>query len=185
MRKIFILGPQGSGKGTQATLLSEKLSIPHLSMGQLLRDEVASGSELATEISSVTDSGNLVSDELALSVLKKRLEADDTKQGYILDGYPRNEAQYQVYKDYDEPTDVLVLTVPREESLKRMQKRAEVEKRIDDTPEAMRRRLEIYDQDTSPMLDHYRSSGTVREVDGVGTVEEIAVRMAEALGLDN
>ena len=181
MHKILILGPQGSGKGTQANLLSKKLSIPALSMGQLLRDIKASGTDFGNEIGAIIDRGDLVPDDIALEVLRLRLEHEDAQAGYILDGYPRNAAQNAVYKTFDAPTAMLVITVPREESLKRMHARAKIEQRVDDTPEAINRRLDIYEHETRPIIDDYRAIGVVHDIDGVGTVEEIAQRINSAL----
>lgn len=181
MYKIFILGPQGSGKGTQANLLSQKLGIPALSMGQLLRDETASGSDLGKEIQDVINRGELVSDQLALQILKGRLSREDAKDGYILDGYPRNKAQYEAFASFDAPTAVLVITVPREESVARLMRRAQIEQRPDDTKEAIERRLEIYDQETKPIIDWYRAQGIVHEINGVGSLEDVEARIDAAL----
>src|SRR3989338_7178193 len=117
--KILLVGPQGSGKGTQAELLSKHLGIPAFGMGQLCREEVASGSEMGKKIDSIIKGGNLVSDQDAADLLQKRLSRPDTQNGYILDGYPRNSAQYSVFT-FDHPTDIVVIEVPREESLKRL-----------------------------------------------------------------
>ncbi|MFH1766805.1 MAG: adenylate kinase [Patescibacteria group bacterium] len=182
MHKIIILGPQGSGKGTQAKILAERLNLPALSMGQLLRDEVASGSDLASEISSFIDGGNLVPDELALRVLKKRLDqADAQAGGYVLDGYPRNLAQYEVYKEFDQPNVVLLIDVPREESIARIMKRAEIEAREDDTPEIIERRLQIYEEETKPVLDEYEKAGLLKRISGLGEIEEISHRIEQTI----
>src|SRR3989338_6732229 len=117
--KILLVGPQGSGKGTQAELLSKHLGIPAFGMGQLCREEVASVSEMGQKIDSIIKGGNLVSDHDAANLLKKRLAQPDTQNGYILDGYPRNPSQYAAF-NFDTPTDVVVIEVPREESLKRL-----------------------------------------------------------------
>ncbi|MCH8049110.1 nucleoside monophosphate kinase [Patescibacteria group bacterium] len=183
MHKIFILGPQGSGKGTQAEILSDKLGIPALSMGQLLRDEVVAKGPLAETISSFIDKGNLVPDDLALEVLKRRLEQDDAKRGYIIDGYPRNEAQHKVFQEYDQPTTVLVITVPYDESMKRLLDRAEIEKRKDDTAELIARRLQIYEEDTRPIIEKYEKEGLVKVIDGLGSIEEVVGRIEKALGI--
>jgi adenylate kinase len=179
--KILILGPQGSGKGTQANILSEVLNIPALSMGQLLRNEIASGSDLGNEISSIINQGNLVSDDLALQILKKRLFQPDAENGYILDGYPRNKAQQEAYSTFDSPTEVLVIQVPRDESVSRLLKRAEIEGRADDTQELIEKRLNIYTEQTQPIIDMYKQQGVVKEVDGIGTIEEIAKRIKETI----
>lgn len=183
MRKILILGPQGSGKGTQAVRLSQKLNIPAISMGELLRDEVASGSELAQTISSYIDQGQLVPDDLALEVLKQRLNKEDAAKGYILDGYPRNLEQYAVFEVYDQPTAVLIIDVPREESVRRLLHRAEVEGRKDDTLEVIKERLRIYHEETEPVIEKYAESGIVYNIDGVGTMEEVEERIDQVLNI--
>jgi len=181
--KILILGPQGSGKGTQAQLLAERTGLPALSMGQLLRDEVASESLLGQKIDSIINAGNLVSDDIALDVLKLRLQKDDAKEGYIVDGYPRNLAQYQTFSNFDIPTALLVITVPKEETLKRLLKRAEIEGRLDDNEETILKRLAIYDQETAPLIEKYTEMGIAHMIDGVGTIEEVAERINKALGV--
>lgn len=179
MHKILILGPQGCGKGTQAKILAQKLDVPELSMGALLRDAAAEGGDLGEQIAAIQKSGNLVSDQVALDVLKQRLAKPDAANGYVLDGYPRNEAQYQAYDTFDKPTEVIVMTVPREVSIERMMARAAVESRSDDTPEGIARRLQIYEDDTRPMIAHFADRGIVHLIDGVGTVEEVAARIAK------
>lgn len=177
MQKILILGPQGCGKGTQATILAEKLGVPELSMGALLRAAAAEDGDFALRIADIQKRGELVSDVDALTVLKKRLAQPDASHGYVLDGYPRNEAQYGAYIDFDVPTHVIVITVPHDVSMARLLKRAEVEKRVDDTPEVIDRRLQIYHDDTQPMITHFAERGIVREVDGTGSIEEVAEKI--------
>ncbi len=183
MHRILILGPQGSGKGTQANILAEKLGIPALSMGQLLREEKASGSEMGAEIASYIDGGNLVPDELTTRVFKKRLEADDVQGGYIIDSFPRFMEQYESSKSFFEPTAVIALMVPEEESIKRMKQRAQKEQRVDDTEEAMRKRLQWSVEQTQPVIDAYVEAGVCHVVEGLGTIEEIAKKIEDALGL--
>lgn len=179
--KILVLGPQGSGKGTQANILSKKLNIPALSMGQLLRDEVASGSELGQKVDEIINRGELVSDDVALEVLKVRLQKSDAEGGYILDGYPRNMAQFRTFEGFDNPTALIVVTVPTEETLNRLLKRAEIEGREDDNEETIMKRLNIYHNDTEPIIEEYRKLGVVKEIDGVGTIEEVEKRIEQAL----
>lgn len=182
MKKILILGPQGSGKGTQAEILSKKLDIPTLSMGQLLRDEIATGSELGKTIDKIIHGkGNLVPDDIALEVLKKRLKKENTSNGYILDGYPRNISQKKTYETFDTPTDVLIINVPKDESLSRLLKRAELEGRPDDTKDLILHRLDVYERETLPIIDEYKEQGIVRVADGIGSIEEIAKRIEKAL----
>lgn len=177
LHRIFLLGPQGCGKGTQAAILSERLKIPQFSMGQLLRDATSRKDALAERIQAIQSKGELVPGNVVAEMLRARLCMADCAGGYILDGFPRNQDQYDSYAKHDKPTAVIVIEVPREVSIERIAHRSRTEHRTDDTPEAIRRRLEIYDQDTEPMINHYRSQGLVREVDGVGTVEEVADRI--------
>lgn len=182
MYKILLLGPQGSGKGTQAAILSEKLGIPALSMGQLLRDEIEKGGMIADRIRDIVHGGGLVGDDVAIVVLAKRLQEADALKGYILDGFPRNEEQFAAYDGYDQPTHVVVLNLQKDASLERIAHRARVEVRADDTPEVIAKRLALYDAETIPMLErHYTSRGIVHQVDASGTIQEVAERVWEAV----
>ena len=183
MHKILILGPQGSGKGTQAMRLAQKLHIPALSTGNLLREEVASGSTLGKQIASFIDKGNLVPDEITSSVLKKRLTQDDVARGFILDGFPRFMEQYESAKTFLEPTAVLIIDVPKEESLKRILKRAEIENRTDDTPESIERRLAWSREKTVPVIEQYTTLGLTHTVNGVGEIDEVEERINQVLGI--
>lgn len=177
MHKIFILGPQGSGKGTQSRLLAQRLGVPALSMGALLRDAAAKGGERGRRIAEIQESGRLVSDVDALDVLRERLSEPDAANGYVLDGYPRNEAQYRAYEAFDWPTEVIVLTLPTEIAIERLHARAQTEHRNDDTADAIAERLEIFERDTKPMIAHFSKMGIVHEVDGHGSIEEVAARV--------
>lgn len=183
MHKVLILGPQGCGKGTQAKILAQKLGVPELSMGALLRDAAAEGGEFGDSIAAIQARGELVSDETALEVLKRRLARADAVDGYVLDGYPRNEEQYRAYITFDKPTTVLVISVPREISLERLAGRAAKEKRADDTPEATAKRLEIYERDTKPVIAHLRDFGVVHDIDGTGSVEEVSRQIDQIFSL--
>ncbi|NBS41084.1 nucleoside monophosphate kinase [bacterium] len=205
--KIILLGPQGSGKGTQAQMLAKRLGVPALAMGQLLRDEVAAKSEIGLRVDGILKSGNLVSDEVAAEVLQARLKRDDAANGYVLDGYPRNLKQYAMFT-FDEPTHVLVLDVSREESLARLGGRLTCDRcgavrstsdgsmigdacecggafmqRTDDTPEAIGRRLDIYENDTTPMLAKFEERGLLVHVDGMGGISDVEARILTTLGL--
>lgn len=183
INKILVLGPQGSGKGTQADILAKKLNIPALSMGNLLRAEVSSGSDLGKQISAFIDEGNLVTDEITSAVLKKRLSDPDAANGFILDGYPRFMEQYEVSKTFLEPTAVLVVSVPQEESMKRILKRAEIEKRTDDTPESIERRLTWSREKTEPVIEKFKQEGILHLIDGMGSVEEVEGRIKLELNI--
>jgi len=175
--RIFILGPQGSGKGTQAMILSSKLDIPALSMGQMMREEVAGGSELGMIVKNAVDTGVLAADATALEIFMNRVKQDDCKNGFIIDGYPRNLAQYNVLKDRMTPTHLIVIDVPREESMDRMLRRAKIEQRPDDDPAIMEQRLRIYEEETLPVVAEYKTLGVVRLVNGLGTVNQVAERV--------
>lgn len=205
--KILIAGPQGSGKGTQAERLAVKLGIPALSMGQLLRDEVAAGTELGNRMKAAVEGGGLVPESIAAEILKGRLAKPDVTGGYILDGYPRSLGQLS-YFTFDTPTHVIVLDVPREESLRRLTHRLTCtkcgavaneldgrvkgdtcacgglfEKRKDDVPEAIERRLGIYANETTPVLNEFGKRGSLRHVDGVGSIPLVTERIEKELGL--
>src|SRR5687767_7397537 len=148
--RLVLLGAPGSGKGTQAARLKEHLQVPHISTGDLLRGEVAAGSKLGLEAKAVMDAGNLVSDEILLGMLEDRFSRPDTAGGFILDGYPRNLAQADaldvLLKKIGQPMDFAVqLEVPTELLVERIAGRAAEQGRVDDSPEAVRTRLKVYD----------------------------------------
>ena len=184
--RIVLLGAPGAGKGTQAALLVERLKIPHVSTGDMLRAAVTAETEVGLRAKAVMDSGKLVSDEIVIAIAKERLARDDCRQGFILDGFPRTGAQAEaldaMLEDLSTPLDCcLALTVDTAEVVQRLLKRAEIEGRADDNEEAIRERLRVYAEQTAPLLDHYRVQDLLREVHGMGTVEEIARRIEEVL----
>ncbi len=146
-------------------------------MGHLLREEAKGEGPLAEKVRAIVDTGNLVSDVVAEAVLRKRLMEPDVVSGYILDGFPRNFEQMKAFAGFDQPTAVIVIDIPKRESRARLQNRAVTEGRTDDTPEIIEKRLGIYSTDTVPIIDEYKKFGVVREVDGMGTIEEVAQRI--------
>jgi len=203
--KILFMGPQGSGKGTQTERLSQSLRIPAFGMGQLLREEIAKESDLGIMFQEILKRGELVSDEDAAKMLKARIANPDTQNGYILDGYPRNLSQFSAFT-FDTPTHVIVIDIPVEESLKRLGGRltckacnkvgsvndglkagdtcvcgGEWHQREDDTPDAIKRRLDIYQNDTAPVIAEYEKQGIVHRINGVGSINEIYERILEIL----
>jgi adenylate kinase len=183
---LVLLGPPGSGKGTQATRLKEYLQVPHISTGDLLRAEVAAGSPLGVQAKEVMARGNLVSDEILLGMLESRFSRPDTKNGFILDGYPRNLAQADalgvLLKKIGQPMDYAVqLEVPTELLVERIAGRAAAEGRADDTPESVRTRLKVYNDQTAPVIEYYRQHGQLTVVNGVGSLDDVFNRLIEAL----
>lgn len=184
--RLVLLGAPGSGKGTQAAKLKDFLQVPHISTGDLLRGEVAAGSKLGLEAKEVMARGELVSDEILLGMLEDRLQREDCRNGFILDGYPRNLAQADALDTLlariKQPMDYAVqLEVPTDLLVERIAGRAAAEGRADDNPESVRNRLNIYDTQTAPVIDFYRQNGQLNVVDGVGELDEVFNRILSAI----
>ncbi|HZV39368.1 MAG TPA: adenylate kinase [Pseudoxanthomonas sp.] len=184
--RLVLLGPPGSGKGTQATRLKEYLQVPHISTGDLLRAEVAAGSPLGLQAKEVMARGELVSDAILLGMLEDRFSRDDTRAGFILDGYPRNLAQAdalgKLLEKLGQKFDSAVqLEVPTELLVERIAGRAAAEGRADDNPESVRKRLQVYTDQTAPVIEYYRQHGELTVVDGVGSLDEVFSRIVEAI----
>ena len=185
--RLVLLGPPGSGKGTQATRLKDLLQIPHISTGDLLRAEVAAGTELGLAAKEVMARGELVSDEILLGMIRSRLSRDDVANGFILDGYPRNVAQANALEallaDINQPLQAVVqLDVANELLVERIAGRAKAEGREDDNPESVRKRLQVYTDSTAPVIGFYEGRGSLAKVDGVGSLDEVFARIMAALG---
>ncbi len=173
--KIVLLGAPGSGKGTQAENVVKKYQIAHISTGDLLRAEVAAGSPLGKQAKEIMESGALVSDEIVLGMIEARLAQDDTKNGFMLDGFPRTLAQAEgldtLLTKIGQPLDVVVfLDVDYGEIMQRLLAR----KRADDNEETIRNRLKVFENQTAPLIDYYKTKGNLRTVKGVGVVDEIS-----------
>jgi adenylate kinase len=184
--RLVLLGAPGSGKGTQAARLKDHLQVPHVSTGDLLRGEVAAGSKLGVAAKEVMARGELVSDEILLGMLEDRLSRPDTRGGFILDGYPRNLAQAAaldaLLARIGQPMDYAVqLEVPTSLLVERIAGRAKAEGRADDNPESVRKRLEVYDSQTAPVIEFYRQHGQLTVVDGVGGLDDVFNRIIEAI----
>ncbi len=184
--RLVLLGAPGSGKGTQAATLKQKLGIPHVSTGDLLRAAVKAGTPLGLKAKVVMDAGQLVSDEIVLGMLEERVSQPDAKGGFILDGYPRNLAQCAALEALldrlNQPLDVAIkLEVPNELIVERIAGRAAAEGRVDDTPETVRARLRVYAEQTAPVADHFAAIGKLITVDGVGELDEVYNRIIAAL----
>ncbi|TQJ29729.1 adenylate kinase [Microbacterium sp. SLBN-146] len=184
--RLVLVGPQGSGKGTQAERIAERFRIAAISTGDVFRQNIKDETDLGRQVKSIIDAGDLVSDALTFEVVRDRLTQPDAATGFLLDGFPRNLGQLGLLDTYlDEReaplTAVLELGVPRAVSMDRLMRRAFEQGRTDDTEEAIANRLSIYERETAPILEVYRDHGLVDSIDGVGSLDEVTERIFSAL----
>lgn len=184
--RIVLLGAPGSGKGTQAAILKQKLGLAHISTGDLLRAQVAAGTELGIKAKAVMERGELVSDEIVLGMLEERMREADVAKGFILDGYPRNVAQCealdQLLQRIGMPVQMAIqLDVDEAVLLDRLAARASKENRADDSPDSVRFRLGVYQAQTAPVVDFYAGKQLLQRVAGTGSVEQINQRLLDLL----
>lgn len=183
---LVFLGPPGVGKGTQAAKLAEDLKLPHISTGAIFRDHLKRETELGKKAKSYMDSGNLVPDELTVSLVMDRLDQPDCAEGYILDGFPRNVKQAEALhaalgERGEDVTAALNFDAPRQTLIDRIAGRAEKEGRKDDTPETVKNRLEVYDAETGPLTPWYAGKGVLHDFDATGGIDEIYARVRTAI----
>jgi len=208
--RIVLFGPPGSGKGTQADLIERRYGFPKISTGDLLRQAVREKTPLGIQAEAVMNRGELVSDEIVEGLVRLRLTNPDTRQGYLLDGFPRNQAQVQSIEDMDgsRPEIIIVIDVDKRSLVERMQNRltcrkcgavynlllqkpraegrcdvcgGELCRRPDDRPEVIKERLRVYEEQTQKMRTHYQAKGVLYRVDGSGTVDEVFGRISGIL----
>lgn len=173
--KILFIGPQGSGKSTQGRLLAQHLSIPYLSTGDIFRNLSGEDSEDGRRIRQILSEGKLVDDSTTCEMVKKKLSEGDFKDNFILDGYPRTLEQLNRFDPgFDK---VVYLKVPQEELIQRLLQRS----REDDTLELIKTRLELYFAQTEPILDHFRQTGILVEIDGIGNVDQIQIKISQSI----
>lgn len=213
--RLVLLGAPGAGKGTQAKKLIEMVGIPQISTGDLLRAAVSEGTELGIEAKSFMDKGELVPDSVVLGMMKERLQDDDCKKGFILDGFPRNTAQAEaldaMLEELGMPLDsALSVDVPLEDLMKRLTGRrtckdcgqmyniyfsppategkcdkcgGELYQRDDDQEETIQKRLEVYTQQTAPLIDYYSGKGILKSLSGTGSIDDIFANVTATLGI--
>lgn len=208
MQRILILGPQGSGKGTQAELLAKKLGIPAISMGQLWRKEIEAGTEWGKAYTANYQGGKFASNEQTSELARRRLSQPDAQNGFVFDSYPRNLAQQKLSAGFMQLTQVIVLTLSDSEAIERLggrtvcaqcgknyhrlsnppkregicdEDRVALVVRSDDTPEAIKKRLEIYHADTEPLVEYYRKQGILLEIDSTLPIEKVHEDIMRAL----
>jgi adenylate kinase len=185
--RLVIMGPPGAGKGTQADGLATRLGIPHISTGDIFRANVTQGTPLGIEAKRYMDAGEYVPDGVTNAMVRDRLSQDDCRPGFLLDGYPRTLEQVgeldEMLKSDGLAVDRAVeLTVVVDEVVTRLLKRAQEQGRADDTEDVIRRRLEVYAEQTAPLTAVYESRGILVRVDGMGAVDEVTARLLAALG---
>ncbi len=181
---IILFGPPGAGKGTQAELLIKEYSIPHLSTGNIFRAAIKNETPLGVKVKAILDAGELVSDQTVVDLVAEELEDEKYANGAVFDGFPRTVVQAEAFdallvKKGSQVDAFISLEVPEEELIKRILSRGQG--RTDDTEEGIKNRLEVYHNETAPVLAYYKTKGQVKEIDGIGTIDEIFSRIKEAL----
>jgi adenylate kinase len=188
--RVLFMGPPGAGKGTQAALVAEHFGVPQISTGDIFRANAAAGTELGVIAKRYMEAGEYVPDEVTNDMVRARLGQPDARRGFLLDGYPRTVDQVarldEMLADLGTSLDgVIVLQVDREELIARLLERARTSGRADDTEDVIRYRQEVYAEQTAPLLSLYSERGLVVEVDGHGTVDEVAERIWNALAMQD
>ena len=186
MIRILLIGPPGAGKGTQAALLAQHFGIPAISTGDIFRENVRNETPLGLEAKAFMDRGEYVPDSLTNALVRDRLNQEDAVAGFLLDGYQRTIDQVEELDDILEETEkkldvVVQLTADSEELLRRLSGRAQEQGRSDDTPEVIKRRLDVYEEQTAPLIDIYASRSLVAKVNGLGEIADVTNRIIEVL----
>lgn len=205
--KVILLGAPGAGKGTQAVRLAKRYNIPHISTGDIFRSNIKERTPIGIVAKSYIDKGQLVPDEVTIQIVKERLEKDDCKNGYLLDGFPRTVSQAEALDGFSEIDSVVNIDVPLHKLMRRITGRrvcgkcgesyhidyldgstscrkcdGELIQRADDNEETVGKRLEVYEKQTAPLIDHYKSKGKLIEVDGDGDIDSVFAAIVERLG---
>ena len=185
-RRLLLLGPPGAGKGTQAKLLVDRYEIPQISTGDMLRATVAAGTEIGKRAKVYMDAGNLVTDEIVIGVAEERLTQPDAEAGFVLDGFPRTVGQAEALDGLLDRLGVklercIAIMVGEDELVTRLLRRAELEGRSDDNEASIRVRMSEYQEKTAPLVEYYRGRGVLVDIQGVGSIAEIAERIEDAL----
>jgi adenylate kinase len=183
---ILLLGPQGSGKGTQANRIAAEYGIPHIATGDMLREAIADGTPLGRRVKPIYDAGELVPDDLMIDLIRERLGEDDAREGFVLDGFPRTMVQAEaldpMLKEIGRDLDVVFeLQIPDEICIQRLLRRAAEEGRVDDTPDAIATRLRRYHEETEPLVEHYRATGNLVGIHADRPINEVFAEIQRTL----
>ncbi len=186
MSRFLIVGPPGVGKGTQATRIAEAFGIPTISTGDIFRQNIADGTPLGVEVKKIVDAGDYVPDSLTNALIEDRLESADAARGFLLDGYPRTTDQVEYLNALlaanGHALDAVVrLVADQDEIVRRLRKRALEQGRLDDSEEAILHRQDVYRRETEPLIAMYKERGLLIEVDGLGEIDDVSVRIFSAL----
>lgn len=182
--RLLIIGPPGAGKGTQATRIAERYSVPAISTGDIFRANIKGKTELGQQVQAIIEAGELVPDSLTNEIVRDRLHQQDAASGFLLDGYPRNVEQVHALDsmlDGDALDAVVLLEADKDEVVARLLKRAEIEGRADDTEEVIRHRQDVYEEQTAPLVALFTERDKLVRVNGLGSIEEVAERISEGL----
>ncbi|MFV0432524.1 MAG: adenylate kinase [Leucobacter sp.] len=182
--RLLIIGPPGAGKGTQAAALAERYGVPAISTGDIFRANIKGGTELGKQVQAIIERGELVPDSLTNEIVADRLAQADAAPGFLLDGYPRNVEQVHALDgmlDGDSLDAVVLLEADVDAVVARLLKRAEIEGRADDTEEVIRHRQNVYAEQTAPLIELFSERGILVSIDALGTVEEVADRIASGV----
>jgi len=183
---LIFMGPPGAGKGTQSKIVYTRLGIIQISTGDILREAISNETDLGKKASEYMNRGDLVPDEVVVGIIEQRIQEDDCKNGFVLDGFPRTvgqaEALDKILEKLEKSIDnVIYIDVEDEELIKRLLSRAEIENRADDNLESIKNRLKVFKEKTSPLLEYYKNKGSMHSISGMGSMEDIADRIKENL----